>query len=602
MLPDGIDIAIADDKNVLKLARHAGVAIPSACGGRGICKSCMVRFVDGEIPEPSEQDRNFFSKNKLSKGWRRACLSTPAKSCAIEIPKRARADSARFSDEVDDFWIEPRPVVSRHRLDLSPPNPDESGNDADRVRDELFRSHGIKLNGIDRELACELAVVLQACPSQIDAIVHGGELIALLDPSRSMLGLAIDLGTTNIAIALLDLESGKTLVVVGIENPQKEFGADVVTRLASAASSPQDAAQMKASVVLAVNSAVEQLCGRVNRSVDDIVDTVVAGNTVMQHILWAYPVAHMEVSPFLPVAYQPGNAKARSLGLKLGCGSYVYALPNISGFIGGDHSAMLLAIGAERETATIIALDVGTNTEVSLIHQGRILSLSCPSGPALEAGSISCGMRAAAGAIESIRVSGSAITLKVIGEADPIGICGSAVLDAVAQFFEAGAINFRGRIQPDSAFCETVDEVRALVLCRAPQGDIHFTQGDVRSVQLAKAAVRAGIETLLSAAGASATDLKSVVIAGSFGRYLHIDSLVSIGMLPDVPTELCEQIGNASLKGARMALLSDELRLAAQGIAEKVHYIEQAGSSEFMRLYLGHLNLPKHQSQPTRNP
>jgi uncharacterized 2Fe-2S/4Fe-4S cluster protein (DUF4445 family) len=551
-----------------------------------------VRYLDGDVPPAAEQDRSFFSASKLAAGWRRACLSTPQMSCTVELPQRSRAKAARFSDDGRDQWIDPHPVVERRRAVMQEPTLADLRSDADRLLNALRESSASPPTRIDHALLKTLRRLLVDNDWTVDAVVRDQEVIALLPRKAKMLGLAVDLGTTNIAATLVDLQSGKTLAVAGAENPQKAFGADLIARLGNAAADPAIALQMQRDAAETINALMRQLCAEVDQPSASVVDLVIAGNTVMQHLLWGYPVAQLGQAPFVSVSTGATDVKARELGLNAAPGSGVYAFRNISGFIGGDHTALLLSIAAERERRTVLALDVGTNTEVSLLHRGRITSLSCPSGPALEAGNISCGMRAAEGAIESIRVTGSAIETRVIGQASPVGLCGSAVLDTVAQFYRADAINFRGRIAEGSAFARRVDGALALMICESPHGDIYFTQHDVRNVQLAKGAVRAGIEILLDDAGLTAKDLDHVVIAGAFGLHLDYQSLLDIGMLPVVPASICERVGNAALIGAKLALLSGELRHTSTTIALSARYVEQAGSAEFMKRFMAQLNLP----------
>ena len=590
--PDQLEIVISGHDTLLELVRHTGLSIPSVCGGRGICKSCVVRYVEGEVPQAAEQDIQFFSASKLARGWRRACLSSPEKSCRVEIPARARARAARLADGGRDFWIEPKTQVRRYGLSVPRPSLEDTRSDGDRVADEALRRHGIRIDTFDHLAVSELRVTLETSAWAVDALVRGTELIGLLPGNQRMLGLAVDLGTTNIGIALVDLENGKTLGITGVENPQREYGADIVSRVERAADSPEVARRMKVAVANAINVATIELCDRAALSAAGIVDVVIAGNTVMQHLLWGYPVRQLSEAPFVPAVTRPSEFRARELGIGCAPGARVYGLTNISGFVGGDHTAVLTAIGAERERRTVLVLDIGTNTEVSLIHNGSILSVSCPSGPALEAGNISCGMRAADGAIESIRVADSNISVKTIGGTEAVGICGSAVLDVVGQFYRAGVINARGRIDGASEFCHEVDHSRSLLVCRSSHGDIYFSQQDVRNVQLAKAAVRAGIELLLSEASVTAADLERVVVAGSFGLYLDTQSLLDIGMLPDLSAGIVEQIGNASMIGAKLALVSSDLRSTSEGLATQARYLEQAGSPTFMKRFMAQLNLP----------
>lgn len=588
----GTSVEVLPEETVLDAAQRTEVKIASACGGRGICKSCVIRYLGDSAPPPSEQDRYFFSEAKLAKGWRRACQTAPQTESRIQVPKRTAARASRLFVAGDDIWVHPEPLVESVPVTLQQPTLEDNVSDAQRLLDAVNQEKPGTCKSIDFRVLQSLSQLIRQEKWSVQAIIRGTEIIAVLPRKHHMLGLAIDLGTTNIAILLVDLRTGSTLASKGVENPQGSYGADVIARISHAKGNPEVLKKMQQETVAAINKTAAAMCAEHSLNASSIVDIVVAGNTAMHHILLGLPVDHLGVAPFTAVTREIQDIRARYLGISVAPGAHLHMMDNIAGFVGGDHTAMLLGIRADLEKRTVVALDIGTNTEISLVHEGRSFSLSSPSGPALEGGNIACGMRAADGAIESIRISDDGVELQTIGDCPPIGICGSAVLDAVAEFYQAGAINFRGQIDKASPFAEQQDEGTVLRLSK-DDSSLVFTQLDVRNVQLAKGSIRAGIDLLLEQAGLTEDQLDRVIIAGAFGVYIRLESAVAIGMLPNLPLQRFEQVGNAAGIGAKLALVSKPLREQAKALAAASIHNEQAGSSNYMDRFMKQLHLPK---------
>jgi uncharacterized 2Fe-2S/4Fe-4S cluster protein (DUF4445 family) len=436
----------------------------------------------------------------------------------------------------------------------------------------------------DLAVARALAPELRASGWKGRAVLRDGELIAVKAPGGRVLGLAVDLGTTNISGFLVDLEDGKTLAATGLENPQTIYGNDLISYASHIRRVPEGAAQLQQLAVDALNTLAGELCAACGLKPADIVEMTVAGNTMMHHLLLGLPVRHLSATPFTPALASAIDVKARELGIAVAPGAYVHLLPNIAGFVGGDHVAVLLA-SMGKSKRPVIAMDIGTNTEISLIAGGEVTSVSCPSGPAFEGGHIGCGMRAAVGAIEKVRVTATGVEVKTIENAPPVGICGSGVLDAVAQMVLAGIVDRRGTMHEGHPCVRDRDGVRELVLADKAAGGgnaVTFTQDDVRALQLAKAAIAAGTELLLQRAGLEAADLDRIIIAGAFGHYIDVASAIAVGLLPDLAPERFAQVGNAAGEGARQALVSRRRRARAQEIAGLARYVELAGSKAFL--------------------
>ena len=584
-------VQLLPGENLLDCARRKGIKITSVCGARSICKSCIVQLKNKAIPAPSAEDVQFFTARKLKQGWRRACQVKPSSDCTVYIPARSRATSVRHQLDGNDFWVQPDPVVHAFRVAIPPPSLGESQADASRLLSAISDSSAQTCTSLDFAVLQSLPAALRANNWCVQAVVRFGEIIAVQPGNTRLIGLAVDIGTTNLGVFLLDLRNGTTIASVGLENPQSVFGGDVVTRVTAAVRSPDTAREMQQLVVHAVNGAVKALCNKRRLQPEHIVDVVLAGNTAMHHLFLGLPVNELGVAPFTPALVDAVDIKARELQLDVAPGAYVHVMQNIAAYVGGDHTAMLLGIRADQESRTVVALDIGTNTEISLIHRGKITSLSCPSGPALEGGHISSGMRAAEGAIESVSIVDNEICLKIIGDATASGMCGSAVVDATAAFYLAGGIAANGRIEEDYLHTREIDGQRMFAL-NDGEPSVFFTQEDIRAVQLAKAAIRAGIELLLETAALTHEQIDKIVIAGTFGAYINVESARAIGMVPDVQTDHFEQVGNAAGTGAKLALLSYPMRVAAQSLASGSRYFELAGSKQFTGAFIQYIGFP----------
>jgi uncharacterized 2Fe-2S/4Fe-4S cluster protein (DUF4445 family) len=398
-------------------------------------------------------------------------------------------------------------------------------------------------------------------------------------PSRlSRLGLAIDIGTTKLAAYLLDLESGRTVARAGAMNPQIAYGEDLISRIAYTDRNPAGGRILREKLVDRLNHLIGQMCAEAGVSRDRILDVVAVGNTVMHHLFAGLAVRTLGAAPYRPLTTDALDLSARDAGLDLPVGTHVFVPSNIAGYVGADHVAALLSTGVGQTRRTALVLDIGTNTEISLARGERLLSCSSPSGPAFEGAHITAGMRAAPGAIERVRIRGAEVSTYTIGRLPPVGICGSGILDAVAEMLAAGALDRRGNLRAGQPEFLLVPAART-----GHARDITVTRGDVNEIQLAKAAIRAGIDVLLHEAECEPDELEEIVVAGAFGSYLDLSSAVRTGLLPPVPIERFRQVGNAAGAGARQMLFSMESRRAAQAIARRVEYVELAAHPAFHR-------------------
>ncbi len=595
-----------DNASLLEAARHLGVDLVSICGGEGSCGHCIVQVLTVEgVSPPTLHETETLTPTELRDGYRLACQARVRGHVKVRVPPESLTTPQRTQVEGLQVVVAPDPPVRSIELQLSPPAMADLRADGDRVLAGL-RDQGAHCHKVDLAVLQSASPQLRQWSWRLQAAVRDGECVAMLSPSSHPLGLAVDLGTTKVAGYLLDLASGQTVASKGLMNPQIAYGEDLITRIARVQEAPAEAARMQELVVAALNEMALELAAAAGAHPRDIVEAVVVGNTAMHHLFLRLPVKQLALAPYVPAVSQALDIKAREIGLHIAPGAYVHLLPNIAGFVGADHVAMLLATGLRDAPGLSLALDIGTNTEVCLANAGRMSSVSCASGPAFEGAHIQHGMRAAAGAIEHVRLEGERVEYQTIGGAPPVGLCGSGILDALAQLYRHGVVDQTGRLG-DHPRVQTLHDQREFVLVsqeeRQGEAAIGITQRDIRELQLAKGAMRCGIEALLQDAGRKADEISSVIIAGAFGSYIDVSSAITIGMLPDLPLDRLHQVGNAAGTGARLALISRPKRDEAQEIARQVHYIELAGVPNFQRLfaeamYLGDLH---HQARPPKH-
>jgi uncharacterized 2Fe-2S/4Fe-4S cluster protein (DUF4445 family) len=397
-------------------------------------------------------------------------------------------------------------------------------------------------------------------------------------------GLAVDIGTTKLAAYLVQLETGHTVAKAGAMNPQIAFGEDVISRIAYIANEPGGERTLQHVLVETLNKMLGEMCKEAEISPSSVLDAVLVGNTLMHHLFVGLPVEQLGHAPFTPATTQPLTIPAKKLGLNLGIGANAYLPPVIAGYVGSDHLAMLLANDKWNSPGNVISLDIGTNTEISLIKNGKATCCSCASGPAFEGAHIHEGMRASPGAIERALWSEGRLLWQSIDNLPPVGICGSGILDFIA------ALQDGGLLKP-SGILKTGSEIILVPSIKTGLGrDLVLTRKDIHEIQLAKSAIRVGVEILLQNADLTYNDLDEFIIAGAFGSYLDLRSAVRIGMFPPLPLKRFQQVGNAAGVGAKQMLVSVDKRQEAERIAQQIGYIELTSQDTFTPLFIEYLH------------
>mgnify|MGYP001765406120 CR=1 FL=1 len=596
------EITARADETVYQAARRQGLRIVGACGGRGTCGACTIRIDQGSVRHGDGEDwvigADVEGTHRNRRKWVRACKVTPKADCTIEVAPRSLAPIVR-ADVAHGETGEPLPLVpTLTRLTVTTPPPSLADTRADGER--LIDATGDGVTGIDLAPLRALPELLRRHDWTVDAILRDGRIAVVRPPGRPLLGLAVDLGTTNVVGHLIDLESGRQLARLGLENPQVAWGADLVARVNHAIGGPGQVAELREAAVTAIAALAHDLAFAVGAEVGDIVEAVVCGNTAMQHLLLGLPVRQLGRSPFVATLREAIDVAASDFPLPFAAGAIVHVAPNIGGFVGSDHVTALTATRHlwERPGTTVV-MDIGTNTEISLIHDGIIRSASCPSGPALEGGHIASGMRAAEGAIERVGLEGGRLVVTTIGAKPPVGICGSGVIDMLANLRRAGIVDVRGRLHvghPDT----TLDDDGKPVAVAAPH--VVFTQSDVRAVQLAKAAIMTGVELLLREAGIGIERVDRFVVAGAFGAHVDVSSAVEIGLFPDLPRERILTVGNAAGAGVARMLTSTEDRRFAADLARRCRYVELSSAADFQKRFMHNIGFAQRSGRGDMRP
>jgi len=592
--PIGRRIEVVAGTNLLEAAREAGVQLASLCGGTGSCESCIVRVVSGKISPPTSLEQDILDADSLAAGFRQACQVCAEGDVKIDIPPQSLSTSQRLQLEGRSLDIDLDPLIVSLDITLDPANIQDLGSDSARLREALVE-HKISDAALRISVLRELSNRLREHEWSVKLALRGSDLVAVLPTGSQLLGLAVDIGTTKLAIYLLDLASGSVLSQAGAMNPQIAYGEDIISRISYATTHENGRQTLQAAVIGSLNAAIEQCCNEIGVSQEQIIDAVVVGNTAMHHLLAGLPVRQLGVSPFVPSVSEALDIEADQIGLSIAQGAHVHFPPNIAGYIGGDHVAMLLSSDVWETRKNVLALDIGTNTEITLATGGRMLACSCASGPAFEGAHIRDGMRAAPGAIERVQIDQDQIRLQTVDDLPAVGICGSGILDAVAQLLDAGALDRTGRMDLEHPLVrKSDDQSEVLLLDAAHSGhtrDVAITRKDVNEIQLAKAAIRAGLEILLQEADLSHDDIEEIIIAGAFGTYLDVRSAIRVGMLPEIPLSRFRQVGNAAGIGAMQMLLSAQRRRLAAQLVDRVEYVELTTHPDFNAHYTKALHL-----------
>ncbi len=610
--PIGKRFSIEKPKNMLEAIRDAGIEIKSVCSGKGICGKCRIIITGGELPKTTDSENKILTKDEISRGVRLACQHQFKENSSVYIPASSLSEEQKLQITGEEKKIEIDPVIKKYFLKLERATLEDVKADFNRIKDALTDAYSICPELIDFEILKKMPGILRKNKWEITATVRRNEIINIEggDTTDKNFGIAIDLGTTKIAVLLVDLNTGKTIDKKGIMNPQISYGEDVMSRINFASENEENQTKIKKVVIDAINAVIAGLCKKNNLKNNEIMEITLVANTAMHHLFLGLPVKQLGLSPFPALTSDFIDLKARELGLNIATGGYIYLIPVVAGFIGSDFIAMVLATKIYEMKGSCIGIDIGTNTEIALISGGDLFSVSTASGPAFEGAHIKFGMRAAPGAIERVIINGDNCRplIQTIEDKKPAGICGSGILDAVAELLKTGIINNRGKLDKENK-CVCVDSsgnAQYILLpdyydnfksddgktCPAEEL-ISINQKDIVEIQLAKGAMRTGIEILLEQAKITFEDIDRVIIAGAFGSYIDPKNVINIGMFPNISLKKISQVGNAASIGAKMVLISKEQRRIAEDIGRKIKYLELTVFPSFSDHFAQSVQFPK---------
>ena len=563
---------------LLDAARQAGIQLQNVCGGKGVCGKCAVQIMEGESSPLTHNESVFLKGGILKDGERLACETVVRSPVKVFIPSTSTESRQILQTEgVQEIQEVQSPIhcesVHVESAGLEHPSAD--------LHTLLSALPGKRFENDER-----IRQTLQTIPTMLrdtgwnaTAVCHQDEILQILPVEPSlMLGLAVDIGSTKIACFLMDVSSGKSMAVKGIPNPQIAYGEDIMARLEYAMQSDVHAAHLHSITIEAVNNAIDDVCREANVEPQAIMDYCFVGNTAMHHFFLDLPSQYLASAPFTMMVDQALNIPAQALGLHGMPGSKAYFPAPIAGFVGSDHLAFLLSSSFGEGQKTRLGIDIGTNTEIALQKGDRIVSCSTASGPAFEGAHIRYGMRAAPGAIEHARIDAEGNTkVDVIGDGEATGICGSGILDVIAELKHRNILNQRGRLDRDHPRVNTDNSnnrIFILVPQTPDQREISISQKDIDQILLAKGAIRSGIAILMDHLQVTTEDLEEVIIAGAFGSYLNPQHAMQIGMLPKVALQKISAVGNAAGAGAKMMLLSSSMRQKGEQLARRIEHLE----------------------------
>jgi uncharacterized 2Fe-2S/4Fe-4S cluster protein (DUF4445 family) len=597
-----------------------GVHINASCGGTGGCGKCRVVIDAGEYEGGSGAK---LSDEDFQSGLRLACRIKVLGDLTVTVPEESRmGDAVALTHErrpgpgrvltaqdleqlVEGWSVDP--VVRKFLLTLEEPEAANNINDLDRLKLGLKSQHGIEDVSVDFDVIRDLPTALRAENWQATATVvdtsRGPKVIQVVpgDETGDDYSIVLDIGTTSIYAQLLDLGSGETLAQASDYNGQISYGEDVITRIVHARKA-EGRKQLQEAVVATINGVIGKVLEKTGIDACQVSHMVAAGNTTMTHLLTGVDPAHIRIAPYVPAAVFLPPVRAAGLGIEACAHVHLYTFPCVSSYVGGDIVSGIIGSGVFQTDKVTLYVDIGTNGEAVVGNREWLVATSCSAGPAFEGGGIRHGMRATRGAIEAVQVEPSTGEphILTIGGKKPLGICGSGIIDAVAELLEAGILEQNGKFNQEAEgewLRKNKDGQWEYVLVReeytaAERGDIVITEPDIDNLMRAKGAIFAGISTLLDSVGMDMSAVEQVYVAGGFGKYLQLDRAAAIGLFPEMEPEMFTFVGNGSLLGARLVSFSREMLAAAENVARMMTNIELSDNQQFMDEYMAALFLP----------
>lgn len=598
--PQNVTHRVPPGVSVFDAASWNGIAIDSTCGGHGTCKKCKVQITEGNVPI-TRLDIRAFNEQELKDGWRLACVAKATQDLAITVPPLATRPKAATVGVGRQVIL--RPATQKRYLELSEPTLHDQVPDLQRVKNAIS---DLEVS-VDFSVLKKLPKILRNSHWKITATIVDNILVDIEagDTTNHRYAVAYDLGTTTVVATLLDLNTGTPAAVKSMLNMQQPYGADVISRISATMMDETALGRLQQTAAETLNGLTQEVLQEAGVDPKHVYEIAIAGNATMVQLALGVDAEPVGVAPFITATESWPTLMARDFGIELNENARAFVFPSFGAYVGGDIVAGVLATGMDRDKRTRLFIDVGTNCEIILSNGEKILATAAPAGPAFEAASIACGMRAADGAIEVVTIDKDELNLQVIGDVEPIGICGSGLVDACAQLVKAGLLDQSGKFVDDETAKSKLPKLsknlitletgeRVFVLHGDSKNpNVYLSQRDVRELQFAKASIATGWRLLLEELSLDDLDVQQVLLAGSFGSYLSPASAVAIGLVPKLPVMRIVSAGNVAGEGAKMVLLSQTERSGAITLLNEVDYVELSDRQDFNDKFVDQLAFPK---------
>jgi len=590
VLPENTKFYVEEGSNLLEALKEKIFSIYSPCSGTGLCGKCFVKVLQGEVP-PSDRDRNFLSSGQIAANFRLSCSLEVKEDMVIFIPSQARDIPAK---EIISHEPSVKLASGINKIFLTIPYPaqDDQRADTERIQDTAGQKLSFPLSVLPK-----IPRILRNNNFQLTLTINGEVSVVDIEGANTgqdSYGIAVDIGTTTVVVYLYSLFTGKEIMARSITNPQTFYGADVITRIGYIhKNGDRGLKELQERILAGLNSVIEEICFDRTISSLNIYKACIAGNPTMIQLLLGIDPSYLDKAPYIPVLKDTVSFKARELGIKINPEALLQILSGVSAYVGSDITAGILATGIDRSRGLKMLIDIGTNGEIVIGNRNRMIACSAAAGPAFEGASIERGMRAQAGAIHSVDIDKDDISFDVFGDGEALGICGSGLIDLVAQLRDLNLLAECGRFNPDtpSALDTRFTKINEQT-CFTINGDVYVSQKDIRELQLAKGAIRAGIEILLRELGVTIDDIEQIYLAGSFGNYLRKESVRKIGLVPDIKLSKIRSAGNTAGQGVKLCLLNQNKLKHVQRIAEKVEYLELSYMPDFNDEFIKQMSFP----------
>jgi len=612
--PKDISVNAEPDSFLLDVAKEAGVAIDAPCGGKGTCGKCIVKIVRGEVNSDS---LGVLSRVEVSDGFVLACKTKIMSSdVVVEIPEQSEREGGKFTDAEEDTLLVrhdlfPKkwhfdPMAVKWYIDVPLPQLEDGMSDLDRFIKRIQQDWGKKKVVCDIAVIRHLAEILRAENGNVTiSLIREPERfhVIAVEPGNQTIdnyGIAVDIGTTTIAVQLVNLSIAKVIATLSDYNDQVSCGLDVISRI-NYARKPERLEELRTRVLGTINKLISKLSKNYNIGNKKISNAVISGNTTMVHLLLGLNPEYIRLEPYTPTLLRSPRFTARDVGIDIHPQSWVYISPNVGSYVGGDITAGILCTDLASDTEDInLFIDIGTNGEIVLGNSDFLMTCACSAGPAFEGGGIGCGMRAALGAIEKVEINSETgeAYCQTVGNVLPKGICGSGMISLVANLFKTGWLDASGKFSVDKKSDSIIVEGRRAKYIIVPADkssngeDLSINELDIENIIRAKAAIYSACALMIEQVGITFDDLSKIYIAGGFGRFLDLDNATVLGLVPDLPREKFQYIGNSSLTGSYMILVSQEFREKQVALAERMTYMELSTDPSYMDQYTGALFIP----------